>query len=151
MALGSSISLELTQVCSFLWLSNSVLRFFFWYGPFLKSLLHLLQYFFCFMSWFFCFLFFFSLTACGTFALDQGSNPHPLHLEGEILTTGPSGKSPSLLKSGNISVWVSIPIHGLPWWGRLKNSPAMQETWVWSLCQEDLLENKMAIHSSILA
>ena len=29
MALGSSISLELTQVCSFLWLSNSVLRFFF--------------------------------------------------------------------------------------------------------------------------
>ena len=29
--------------------------------------------------------------------------------------------------------------------------PAMQETWVWSLDGEDPLENKMAIHSSILA
>ena len=27
----------------------------------------------------------------------------------------------------------------------------MQETWVQSLCQEDLLEEGMAIHSSILA
>ena len=27
----------------------------------------------------------------------------------------------------------------------------MQETWVRSLCQEDLLEEGMAIHSSILA
>ena len=27
----------------------------------------------------------------------------------------------------------------------------MQETWVQSLCWEDLLENKMATHSSILA
>ena len=33
----------------------------------------------------------------------------------------------------------------------VKNSPAMQETWVQSLGQEDPLEKRMATHSSILA
>ena len=33
----------------------------------------------------------------------------------------------------------------------LKNPPAIQETWVRSLGQEDPLEKKMATHSSILA
>ena len=33
----------------------------------------------------------------------------------------------------------------------VKNMPAMQETWVWSLGQEDPLEEEMATHSSILA
>ena len=33
----------------------------------------------------------------------------------------------------------------------VKNPPAMQETWVPSLSQEDLLEEGMATHSSILA
>ena len=33
----------------------------------------------------------------------------------------------------------------------VKNLPAMQETWVPSLGQEDTLEEGMAIHSSILA
>ena len=32
-----------------------------------------------------------------------------------------------------------------------KNPPAMQETWVQSLCREDPLEKGMATHSSILA
>ena len=32
----------------------------------------------------------------------------------------------------------------------VKNSPAMQETWVQSLGQEDPLEKGMATHSSIL-
>ena len=32
-----------------------------------------------------------------------------------------------------------------------KNLPAMQETWVRSLGQEDALEKEMAAHSSILA
>ena len=32
----------------------------------------------------------------------------------------------------------------------LKNLPAMQETWVQSLGQKDLLEKGMATHSSIL-
>ena len=34
---------------------------------------------------------------------------------------------------------------------RVKNLPAMQETGVWSLGQEDPLEKEMATHSSILA
>ena len=33
----------------------------------------------------------------------------------------------------------------------VKNSPAMQETWVWSLGWEDPLEKGMVTHSSILA
>ena len=33
----------------------------------------------------------------------------------------------------------------------VKNSPAMQETWVWSLVWEDPLEKEKATHSSILA
>ena len=41
---------------------------------------------------------------------------------------------------------------GLPWWfRRVKNLPAMWETWVWSLGREDPLEKGMATHSSILA
>ena len=32
----------------------------------------------------------------------------------------------------------------------VKNLPAMQETWVRSLCWEDPLEKEMATHSSIL-
>ena len=34
---------------------------------------------------------------------------------------------------------------------RLKHLPAMQETWVRSLVWEDLLEESMATHSSVLA
>ena len=38
------------------------------------------------------------------------------------------------------------------WWlRRVKRLPTMQETWVQSLGQEDLLEKEMATHSSILA
>ena len=33
----------------------------------------------------------------------------------------------------------------------VKNLPAMQETWVWSLAREDALEKEMATQSSILA
>ena len=32
-----------------------------------------------------------------------------------------------------------------------KNLPAIQETWVWSLGQEDPLEKETAAHSSVLA
>ena len=47
--------------------------------------------------------------------------------------------------------------HHLQTYGRcsmaslLKNLPAMQETWVWSLGQEDPLDKKMIIHSIIPA
>ena len=34
---------------------------------------------------------------------------------------------------------------------RVKNLPAMEETWVQSLGQEDLLEKGMATHSRVLA
>ena len=33
----------------------------------------------------------------------------------------------------------------------VKNLPAMQGTWVLSMCREDLLEKEMASHSSVLA
>ena len=33
----------------------------------------------------------------------------------------------------------------------VKNLSAMQDTWVWSLGQEDSLEKRMATHSSIFA
>ena len=33
----------------------------------------------------------------------------------------------------------------------VKNLPVMQETWVWSLGQEDSLEKEMATQSNILA
>ena len=40
---------------------------------------------------------------------------------------------------------------GLPWWLRYQSPPAMQETWVQPLGQEDPLEKGMTIRSSILA
>ena len=42
-------------------------------------------------------------------------------------------------------VWASLVAQ------RLKHLPAMRETWVRSLGQEDPLEKEMATHSSILA
>ena len=47
--------------------------------------------------------------------------------------------------------WLS-PILGLPRWLKMvKNPPAMQETWIWSLGGEEPLEEGMATHSNILA
>ena len=43
------------------------------------------------------------------------------------------------------NIWVSLVAQ------RVKRLPAMQETWVRSLGQEDPLEKEMATHSSILA
>ena len=40
---------------------------------------------------------------------------------------------------------------GFPYGSVVKNLPAMQKTWVWSLGQEDPLEKKMATHPSMLA
>ena len=43
-------------------------------------------------------------------------------------------------------------MHTITWIAQLvKNLPAMQETRVWSLGQEDPLEKEMATHPSILA
>ena len=59
-----------------------------------KSLLNLLQYCFCFTFWFF------GPEACGILAPRPGIEPASSALEGEVLTTGPPGKSPKFcLKS----------------------------------------------------
>ena len=50
-------------------------------------------------------------------------------------------------------IWIddTYVCQGLPWWLRGKELPAMQETWVGSLGQEDSLKKGMASYSSILA
>ena len=48
-------------------------------------------------------------------------------------------------------VYVYTRYMGFPGGSVVKNLPAMQETWVQSLDQEDPLEKGMATHSSILA
>ena len=72
--------------------------FFFFCGPFLKSLLNLLQYCFCFMFWVF------GPQVCGVLVPQPVIEPAPLVLEGEVLTPRLPGKSLSqLLKSGSFS------------------------------------------------
>ena len=61
----------------------------FWCGPFLKSLLNLLQYCFCFMFW--CF----GHETCEILAPLPGIKPIPPALEDKVLITGPPVKSPS--------------------------------------------------------
>ena len=63
---------------------------FFWCGPFLKSLVNLLQYCFCFKS------LFFGHEACGILAPWAGIKLTPPALGGEVLTTGLPGKSPTI-------------------------------------------------------
>ena len=46
---------------------------------------------------------------------------------------------------GNVYVGASLVVQ------TVKRLPTMRETWVQSLCWEDLLEKKIATHSSILA
>ena len=68
--------------------------------------------------------------------LTQGSNPRllsPLHWQ--------AGSLPLALPSKMAFLEVQM----------VKNLPAVQETWVWSLCQEDPLKKRMVTHSSILA
>ena len=72
-------------------------------GPFLKSLLKLLQYCFCFM------FSFFSHKACRILSPWPGIEPAPPALEGEVLTTGLPGKSlqfilDSLFKKRGINI-----------------------------------------------
>ena len=55
--------------------------------PFLKSLLNLLQYCFCFMFWFF------DHEACGILAPQPGIEPTSPVLEEKVLTTGSSATS----------------------------------------------------------
>ena len=47
--------------------------------------------------------------------------------------------------------YIYIYIYGFLIAKLIKNPPAIQETWVWSLCWEDPLEKGKSTHSSILA
>ena len=76
----------ITWYASFLFLFF-FLKFFFSCGLFLKSLLNLLQYCFCFMFWFF------GQEACGILAPRPGIESTLPALEGDVITTGPPRKS----------------------------------------------------------
>ena len=64
---------------------------------------------------------------------------HLLHWQAGSLPQAPFGKP-------LYRIWVASLVAQL-----VKNLPAVQETWIWSLGWEDPLENEMATHSSILA
>ena len=54
-----------------------------------------------------------------------------------------------------LHIWITTRliirnILGIPGGSVVKNIPAMQEMWVWSVGQEDPLEKEMATHSNIL-
>ena len=84
--------------------------------------MNLLQHrFCCFMLWFF------ACKACGILVPQPGTTCSCPALEGEVLTTGPPGKSLKDLFKYNLSIRA------------------------WSLGQEDPLEEEMGTHSSILA
>ena len=73
----------------------------FWCGPFLKSLLNLLQNYLCFMFWFF-----WPPEACRILAPWTGIEPSPPALESKVLTTRPPGKSWELNMLFFLKTWV---------------------------------------------
>ena len=78
---------KLYFVVQYTWQKISILILLFYCGPFLKSLLNLLQYCFCFMFQFF------GHKACGILAPSPGIEPTSPALKSEVLTSGPPGKS----------------------------------------------------------
>ena len=118
-------------------------------------------------------------TRCRILVSSPGIEPISSTLEGRFLTTGPPGKSFSVVglecllsnqvgvydRLSDIQIWVwcevragdikfgsSMTLRSPSLVGqRLKRLPAMWETWVQSLSQVDPLEKEMATHSSILA
>ena len=76
----------------------------------------------------------------------------PKRGEGDRGSSAGSGPDLTLQLSSSGCSFVSfITSLGFPGGSAVKNPPAVQETQVWSLCQEDSLEKKMATHSRILA
>ena len=63
------------------------LKIFFLMWTIFKVFIEFLQYCFCFLFWFF------GCEACGILAPPPGIEPTSTALEGEVLTTGPLGKS----------------------------------------------------------
>lgn len=77
----------------------------FWCGPFWKSLLNLLQHCFCFLIWFF------GHKVFGILAPRPRIKPTRLALEGDVLTTGPPGKSQL---HSNLKVFIYLATLGFP-------------------------------------
>ena len=64
---------------------------------------------------------------------------------------GPGSESAESYPLEHQEVSSVFKFNGFPGDSDVKNPPAMRETWVQSLGQEDPLEKEMATHSSILA
>ena len=88
-------------------------------------------------------LFFFVLAGNWTDVFQIASSDKPYGNYGPNVTS--SINSFAILFVFVLCVWASLTAQ------IVKNMPAMQETWVWSLGWEDPLEKGMATHSSILA
>ena len=72
-----------------------------------------------------------------------------------LITLGETAYGVSMNMRNNL-LFIELGSISMLWWVLLvaqtvKNQPAMQETWVQSLSQEDPLEKVMATHSNILA
>ena len=96
----------------------------------------------------------FLLTSMLTCPCNQLYKPNPGDSAGKesIYNVGDPDSIPGLARSPGERIGYPLQYS----WASLvaqmaKNLPAMQETWVWSLGWEDLLEEGMAAHSSILA
>ena len=67
----------------------------------------------------------------------------------------PYGLQPRILchgiLQGRVLKWAAMPFSGYPGGSEVKRLPAVQETWIRSLGQEDPLEKETATHSSTLA
>ena len=79
------------------------------------------------MFWFFC------LEACGSIAPQPGIEPAPLALKGEVLTTGPPGKSLSMFLNDDIEI---IAFWG---WSDMMPLPGHHtgESWHWQCLTAD--------------
>ena len=83
--------------------------------------------------------------ACGILIPQPGIKPVSPALQNVFLTTRPPGRSPySFIYSAPSIRWASLVAQ------LVKRLPAMQETWVWSLDQEDPLEKEIELQYSCL-
>ena len=90
----------------------------------------------------------------------QGSNPGLPHCRQILYQLSHQG-SPAIVQARGKDKHWNVPalnvfyfptkLQGFSSGSAVKNMPAIQETWVRSLCREDPLEEEMATHSSILA
>ena len=101
--------------------------------------------------------------ACDALVFLQGHLPLPVTLYSLSFIPAVSSPSPLCRSLTDLKKWAALGsgvgfysflglncLPGLPVAQMIKNLPAMQGTWVWSLGQEDPLEEGMAAHSSIV-